>query len=383
MGLLLLGSEKRLRVRARQALLTWTLNIALIGIAHFGVVTGLMDATAALRWEMFALIGATSFYVMVRSGFSLRFASDPAMTLPQAVFSVVSTMGAYVVAGPARGASLLVMAVTLVFGLFALTAPQVRRLSFFAVVAMGATMLAAHLRDPARFPAAEEGMNFMLLAVVLPSIALLAGQLSTMRLKLRQQRDELERALERNHEIAIRDELTGIYNRRHLTELMNGEMQRFERSGRPVCLALIDIDHFKRVNDVHGHAQGDEVLRAFALTAREALRESDTLGRWGGEEFMLMLPDTSAVGTERVIERVRQRLADVRFEQIDPAMRVTFSAGIAQCQVGETLSALIERADQAMYAAKQGGRDRSVISEAPVAVPRLRLVASQREGVPS
>jgi flavin reductase (DIM6/NTAB) family NADH-FMN oxidoreductase RutF len=85
----------------------------------------------------------------------------------------------------------------------------------------------------------------------------------------------------------------------------------------------------------------------------------------------------------RVIERVRQRLADVRFEQIDPAMRVTFSAGIAQCQVGETLSALIERADQAMYAAKQGGRDRSVISEAPVAVPRLRLVASQREGVPS
>jgi diguanylate cyclase (GGDEF)-like protein len=89
------------------------------------------------------------------------------------------------------------------------------------------------------------------------------------------------------------------------------------------------------------------------------------------------------VGAERVIERVRQRLADVRFEQIDPAMRVTFSAGIAQCQVGETLSALIERADQAMYAAKQGGRDRSVISEAPVAVPRLRLVASQRDGVPS
>jgi len=343
----------------------------------------LMDAAATLRWEMFALIGATSFYVMVRSGFSLRFASDPAMTLPQGVFSVVSTVAAYFVAGPARGASLLVMAVTLVFGLFALTAPQVRRLSFFAVVAMGATMLVAHLRDPVHFPAAEEGMNFMLLAVVLPSIALLAGQLSTMRLKLRQQRDELERALERNHEIAIRDELTGIYNRRHLTELMNVEMQRFERSGRPMCLALIDIDHFKRVNDVHGHAQGDEVLRAFASTAREALRESDTLGRWGGEEFMLMLPDTPAASAERVIERVRQRLAGVRFDQIDPALRITFSAGIAHCQVGETLSAMIERADQAMYSAKQGGRDRSVIAEAPSAVPRLLLVASKRAAVPS
>jgi len=278
-----------------------------------------------------------------------------------------------------------------VFGMFALTPRQVGGLSGAAVILLGLTMWFCHARAPASFPAGEEAMHFMLVAVILPSIAMLAGQLSNMRQKLREQRAALQQALEKNHELAIRDDLTGLYNRRHLPELMQHEVHRADRSGRSLCIALIDLDHFKLINDSHGHAQGDEVLRAFAVAARSALRDTDALGRWGGEEFMAMLPETGVDNAVRVIDRVRQRLAALRFDGLDPALRITFSAGIALCAAGETLADAIARADQAMYAAKQAGRDRSVVAPAaaPGSKPRVEEIpaaprfALQRLAVPS
>ncbi|HEX3138980.1 MAG TPA: GGDEF domain-containing protein, partial [Rhizobacter sp.] len=222
----------------------------------------------------------------------------------------------------------------------------------------------------------------MLVAIMLPSVGVLAGQLSRLRHRLREHGAELERALELNRQVAIRDELTGLYNRRHVLALMQQETSRAERSGRALSLALIDIDHFKCINDQHGHGQGDEVLRAFATCARTALRESDTLGRWGGEEFIVMLPETPAEAAIGVLARVHRALAELRFDAISPALRVSFSAGIAVFEAGESLAACIERADQAMYAAKQGGRDRSVVAERPPQTHTLS-VASRPEAVPS
>jgi diguanylate cyclase len=381
MGDVLLGQDRRQRVRATQVLLTVVLDAILSAIASFGVWAGLVEALPVVLWSVLTLSGTLVFYAVIRSGLNLQFESDPALTLPQGVFSVFSSVGAYLMCGPVRGASMLAMAVTLIFGMFALKPREVRGLSLFAVALLGATMWACHHRWPARFPAAEEALHFMLVAVLLPSIAVLAGQLSTMRHKLVQHRQELERALEQNRQLAIRDELTGLYNRRHVLEVMQQEAHRAERSGRALCLALIDLDHFKRINDEHGHAQGDEVLRAFAASASAAVRDTDTLGRWGGEEFIVMLPETSVDAAVGVIARVHRQMAGVRFDAIDSALRITFSAGIAVCQAGETLAAAIERADQAMYAAKQGGRDRSVVAGA-VAAPDKR-VAPQVQAVPS
>ena len=143
----------------------------------------------------------------------------------------------------------------------------------------------------------------MLVAVLLPSIAVLAGQLSTLRHKLRLHRVELEQALEQNRQLAIRDELTGLLQPPPCAraDAAGGSARRAQRP--PLCLALIDIDHFKRVNDQHGHAQGDEVLRAFAACASVALRDTDTLGRWGGEEFIVMLPETPADAAVGVLSR--------------------------------------------------------------------------------
>jgi diguanylate cyclase (GGDEF)-like protein len=360
---LVLGHEARQRLRAWQALLVVLVDVLLSFVCAFGVWAGLIEPRLALGWSVLTLVGVLGFYAVIRSGWNLRlWPDDPALTLPQGVFSIFSTVGAYLICGPVRGASLLAMAITLVCGMFALKPGQVQRLSVFSVLLLGVTMVGAHLRWPARFPIAEEALHFMMIAVVLPAIAVLAGQLSTMRHKLRQHRLDLEQALEHNRQLAIRDELTGLYNRRHVMALMHKEVQRAERSGRPMALALLDIDHFKRINDGCGHAQGDEVLKAFALAVGETLRDTDVLGRWGGEEFMVMLPETDAAGAECVLDRVHERMRRLSFPCGGESRGVSFSAGIAACAKGEALHAAIERADAALYRAKEGGRARSVVA---------------------
>jgi predicted signal transduction protein with EAL and GGDEF domain len=259
---LVLGHEARQRLRAWQALLVVLVDVLLSFVCAFGVWAGLIEPRLALGWSVLTLVGVLGFYAVIRSGWNLRlWPDDPALTLPQGVFSIFSTVGAYLICGPVRGASLLAMAITLVCGMFALKPGQVQRLSVFSVLLLGVTMVGAHLRWPERFPIAEEALHFMMIAVVLPAIAVLAGQLSTMRHKLRQHRLDLEQALEHNRQLAIRDELTGLYNRRHVMALMHKEVQRAERSGRPMALALLDIDHFKRINDGCGHAQATRCSR--------------------------------------------------------------------------------------------------------------------------
>ncbi|MET0334827.1 MAG: diguanylate cyclase [Rhizobacter sp.] len=381
---LALGQDSRQRVRATQALLVVAVDLLLALVCAFGVWTDLIDPTLALAWITFSLVAAFSFYAVIRSGLNLYLSTtDPALTLAQGVFSVFSTVAAYLICGPVRGSVLLAMAITLVCGMFALKPGQLQRLSIFSVVLLGATMTWAHWLWPARFPAAEEGLHFMMIAVVLPTIALLAGQLSTMRHKLSQHRRDLEQALEHNRQLAIRDELTGLYNRRHVMELMGKEVHRAERSGTPLALALIDLDHFKRINDTYGHAQGDEVLKAFALAAAGKLRDTDVLGRWGGEEFLVMLPGTDAERAVTVLARVQQHMEALAFSPADAPWFVSFSAGVADCCPGEPLAAAIERADAALYKAKQAGRKRSLVAEPCRLVGAPHALAVAEVAVPS
>jgi len=133
--------------------------------------------------------------------------------------------------------------------------------------------------------------------------------------------------------------------------------------GRPepgMSLALMDIDHFKLVNDSHGHAAGDAVLRRFAECAQTAIRLGDTLARWGGEEFLLVMPATTPAQAGAAMERVRQALRQASFDDIAPGLKITFSAGVTECAGEPDMEAAIARADAAMYQAKGAGRDRVV-----------------------
>ena len=167
-------------------------------------------------------------------------------------------------------------------------------------------------------------------------------------------------------EMATRDALTGAHNRRSLIDFGINEMERTRRYQRAFCAAMIDVDHFKRVNDTHGHAVGDEVLRSLVRTTSDLLRGSDLLGRWGGEEFVVLLPETDLGAANLVLGRVREKIAATPIiantDPPTPPIHVTISIGIAEWTGIEALEHLVERADQACYVAKREGRDRVVLA---------------------
>ncbi|HET7568111.1 MAG TPA: diguanylate cyclase [Gaiellaceae bacterium] len=165
----------------------------------------------------------------------------------------------------------------------------------------------------------------------------------------------LHRLVERQ---ALVDGLTGVANRRWCEEALHREVAQAERLGTPLALVLADIDDFKAVNDVHGHAAGDETLRAFADVLRDTVRESDVAGRWGGEEFLLLLPGAEAEGAAQLADRVRLALSGRELDGAAGRFRVTSSFGVAAHRAGVDADALFAAADRALYRAKAAGKDR-------------------------
>ncbi|PWC70847.1 hypothetical protein TSH58_12835 [Azospirillum sp. TSH58] len=176
----------------------------------------------------------------------------------------------------------------------------------------------------------------------------------------------LKESEERLRRLSITDSLTGVSNRRHFVEAAEQELARARRYGRPVTLLMLDLDHFKSINDTHGHAVGDEALRAFTAASRALLRENDLLGRTGGEEFAILLPETDIAGARMVAERIRRRTAELAVPAGDETVRFTVSIGVACCAAGtRDVDAMLSSADEALYRAKAAGRNRVVCAREP------------------
>jgi diguanylate cyclase (GGDEF)-like protein len=191
-----------------------------------------------------------------------------------------------------------------------------------------------------------------------------------------EERERLTRELER---LATVDELTGLFGRRHFMTLAERELARLDRTGTSLVAMMLDIDRFKAVNDTHGHAAGDAVLRAFGAVLRRELRQVDIAGRVGGEEFAVLLPDTPPDQGFAVAERLRQATTSIG-RALDPAtddgapgqvrpVPVTVSIGVTAYAATDTVDALLKRADAALYAAKRAGRDRVISWTADLAEP--------------
>ncbi|MGO8913522.1 MAG: GGDEF domain-containing protein [Bradyrhizobium sp.] len=181
---------------------------------------------------------------------------------------------------------------------------------------------------------------------------------SSLRKMLYKRSFELKEANERIEELAELDELTGSFNRRCIMRMLGEEISRAHRTKAPCSIALIDLDWFKRVNDTYGHPTGDEVLRTFAITVFANIRNFDRFGRFGGEEFLLVLPDTPHDIAVRTLDRLRAIIADLDWSAFSPGMRVTLSAGVATLRPDETPDTFLARADRALYEAKARGRNR-------------------------
>ena len=178
-------------------------------------------------------------------------------------------------------------------------------------------------------------------------------------------------------QIALTDHLTGALSRRAWTERAQTEVARARRYGRPLALAILDIDKFKRINDVYGHPAGDIVIRHIAEICTVALRQSDLFGRFGGEEFVLMMPETGCDEALAAVERIRSVFANNPTDLGTP-VSCTVSIGVSQLLPQEPgLDALLDRADKALYQAKEGGRNRSIVSAGPVtALPSYATAGS-------
>ncbi|RFB72785.1 MULTISPECIES: GGDEF domain-containing protein [unclassified Herbaspirillum] len=173
----------------------------------------------------------------------------------------------------------------------------------------------------------------------------------------------LESQLVHMGELVREDQLTGSLNRRGMDESLEREIINADRLGAPLCIALLDLDDFKRINDTHGHATGDEVLVHLVSVVKETLRKLDVIARFGGEEFLVLLPETEPAEAMQIITRVQRELTKRIFMHNSQRLLITFSGGVAYRAPGETQADLIKRADVALYKAKNAGKNRVILAD--------------------
>ncbi len=182
-------------------------------------------------------------------------------------------------------------------------------------------------------------------------------------LRMRSYQGELQKTVERLHVMATIDSLTGACNRRHFLDRLETELARSKRYGEPLSIAMLDADHFKAVNDAHGHAVGDAVLKALTDACVEMLRRHDIVGRLGGEEFAICMPETTMDKAQIVCDRLRENIAGLNVKSGGASVQFTVSMGVTQFQHEEdTTEAFMSRADAALYRAKDQGRNQVVLA---------------------
>jgi diguanylate cyclase (GGDEF)-like protein len=314
-------------------------------------------SVASLFWLGGLMIVGT-FTVLSESGFGDRF-EDHYLT----VFQISAHMALqlmFLLTVPTVGVAFIsVLFLIFAFGTLRMSSGQAMLTWGLSTAGLAFVFLASDL--PIGLPVAtrpERAASMLCFVLVIGQCAFLGLFGSTLRKILYQRSIALKDAYRRIEELAELDELTGSYNRRCIMRMLDGEIERARETGTACAIALIDLDWFKRINDVYGHPVGDEVLRTFAITIFANIRPDDRFGRYGGEEFLLLLPNTDAAAAQRMLDRLREIVADLDWSAFSPGMRVTISAGVVTLRGNDTADTFLARADSALYSAKAQGRNR-------------------------
>ncbi len=292
------------------------------------------------------------------TGFNDRF-KDHYLVAPQSTANML-LMVAFSYIAPEVGVLFLCSLFT-VFSFASLRSTPVQTGIMWTAMALGLAGLFLLTDKPIAMPHGNRLERFATLTVFILTIGrcmFLGIFSSSLKKSLYLSGLKLKEAYKRIEELAELDELTGAFNRRCIMRMLDEEIARAARSGSACSIALIDLDHFKQVNDTHGHATGDEVLRTFSITMFANIRSADHFGRYGGEEFLLVLPDMQPDGAARAVDRLRAIIADLDWSAFSPGMQVTLSAGVTTLRPNETADLFLARADSALYAAKAQGRNR-------------------------
>ncbi|MGH6646480.1 diguanylate cyclase [Aquabacterium sp.] len=355
-----LGQHPVTRRHTLQVLGTLQMYAVSIGIQLHSVYLGLLDRHIVEVLTLYCALTFIPVFALVRSGWSQRL-RDPVMTFPHALAANAGCVLAFGLLGEHRGNVMILIGLTIVASMFRLKPARVLTLGMLSVGMLAVASLAMSWSDPVRYPATKTWAILVVGGSTLLMLSIVAKWISDIGVRLGRQTRDLAEAVRTVEQMATTDVLTGLLNRRVMTDLAEAELKLIERSGAPLCVALIDLDHFKDINDRFGHHAGDTALKGFAQCTAPQLRQVDKLGRWGGEEFLLLLPQLSQTEAWTALERLRQTV-ETQIFQDHALMQLTFSAGIAQALPGESLEQLVDRADQAVYEAKRTGRNRCVIA---------------------
>lgn len=305
----------------------------------------------------YGVFGQCAFYALLRSGATIRL-PEPLLCFPQALYGVVGVALTYGLQSFGQGPALQLLFVILVYDLHRLTRRQIAIIAVMATLLLAGTVLGMSYLWPQTINLRQEGFNMIMAAVAMPALVAIGRIVRSVYLRHLAQEAALATTLAGLKTLSQTDALTGAFNRRHMGSLLDLELKRHKRTGRPFCVAMLDIDCFKRINDGHGHAVGDVVLQQLTAMARDNLPETDLVARWGGEEFLILLPEASAADAKITIDSLRQLVHEYDWGQHSPELRVSFSCGVAEHQARFSLEQTIERADAALYRAKNNGRNR-------------------------
>jgi diguanylate cyclase (GGDEF)-like protein len=328
------------------------------GVLLLYAQAGTIPVSIAPAYAACGLVMSAAFLILSELGFNDRF-KDHYLVAPQSTAFMLLAV-TFIYLAPEVG-GLFLCTLFIIFSFSSLRSTPRQTIQIWTAMTIGLAVLYLLTDKPISFPhdgPLERFASLLALVLAIGRCMFLGIFSSSMKQSLYQSGLKLKEAYKRIEELAELDELTGSYNRRCIMRMLDEEIARAARSGASCSIALIDLDWFKRINDAFGHPTGDEVLRTFAITMYANLRNSDRFGRYGGEEFLLVLPDMDADGAVRALDRLRAIISDLDWSAFSPSMRVTISAGVATLKPNETPDTFLARADSALYAAKARGRNR-------------------------
>ncbi len=355
-------TAKALSRRAKQRRHTLAAQVAsyalgaavLLIYAHAGTIGALVPSAFFLCGV--SLIGV--FAVLSETHVNDRF-EDHYLTVYQVGGHIVIQLG-FLLAAPQIGYAFLNV-LFLIFAVASLRMTSRQAAIAWILATSGVAQIFLLTRIPIGMPLATATERFaaaLCFVLTIGQCAFVGLYGDSLRKQLYKRGVELSEANKRIEQLAELDELTGSFNRRCIMRMLDDEIDRAHRNGKPCSIALVDLDWFKRINDLYGHPTGDEVLRTFAITMFANIRTIDRFGRYGGEEFLMVLPDTPGDEAGRILDRLRVIIADLDWSAFSPGLQATISAGIATLKPHETADLFLARADRALYAAKAGGRNR-------------------------
>ncbi len=356
----LVPKDQHQLLRMRRTLMATGSGIVLTAIVILSMLLGMVDLELPYFILLYTLIwlGNLCFPLMISYDINLLF-KDPSLTIPQLIWhTFTNTVSIYLVPD-LQNVFLMHYLLVVLFGAF-----RMQRRGFFIVggfiLICYTSVMLLHQLSGDGVGLVRQVLSALVFIFMLVGVSIIGTEISSLRWALKKRNAEMNEVMKQAKEQAITDDLTGLYNRRHLMQILRRQQALATRGDYEFSLCFVDLDHFKQVNDRYGHKAGDEVLQTFADIARNSVREVDFVARLGGEEFVLVLVRTPLEGAVQVAERLRVSMERAQLDILDPGHSVTASIGVTQYRPKEPIEETMHRADIAVYSAKNHGRNQLV-----------------------